>query len=451
MEPQPGEINHGRTRLRTSTLRKVVVAALLVVLLGSLVGWYLSRQTLPRVIRIATAAQGGLYYRFGTLLEPYLSAHTGRQVVILATRGSVENRELVLAGQADLAILQAGTVAIDGLGPIAPLYHDVVHVVVRDDRGIAALGDLAGKKVAVGEQGSGMAISAAAVLDHYRLTSTTACPQYFMALAKDPSLDGAIVTSGLLNPDLCELLAGGGLSLLPVPGDQALAIKYPFFRLATIPRGIFHENPPLPGVDTRTVATTTFLAVGGDASDLLVTSVLQTLYDNHLEFVIPTLIRRSDAAQWNDLPLHPAARHFYQPFSGLGILANLMESLAALKELLFALGAGLYLAWLQWQRMKSREHAALLQAEKDRLDVFLSETIRIERAQQETEDVLRLRALLDEVTAIKLAALDELTHEELRGDQVFAIFLQQCAYLASAIQAKVVMVSNPQRAGALNR
>ncbi len=440
------ETKASETRLRTSTLRKLVAAVMLLVLLCSLVGWYFSRDTLPRVIRIATAAEGGLYFRLASLLQPHLEAQTGCQVKILATRGSVENRNLVLTGGADLGIFQTGTMAIAGLGPVAPLYRDVVHVVVRNQPGISVFGDLAAKNVTVGMAGSGMRISADTILEHYRLL-TGRTERYFTALDSDPSLDAAIVTTGLLNPDLVQLLAGGDFHLLSVPDREALVINIPHFSLATIPRGLYHENPPIPAEDVHTVASTTFLAVRADASGLLVASVLQALYDNPMEHAIPTLVNRAEAAEWNNLSMHPAAHNFFQPFSGLGILAALMESLAALKELLFAIGAGLYLAWVQWQRMKSREHAASLLAAKDRLDCFLSETMRIERAQQGIEDPDRLRALLDEVTKIKLEALEELTLEELRGDQVFAIFLQQCAYLASAIQAKVGIVVSSGPAG----
>ena len=48
-----------------------------------------------------------------------------------------------------------------------------------------------------------------------------------------------------------------------------------------------------------------------------------------------------------------------------------------------------------------------------------------------------LRMYLDQVTQIKLHALDELTDEALRGDQMFAIFLAQCSNLSRKIQLKI--------------
>ena len=43
----------------------------------------------------------------------------------------------------------------------------------------------------------------------------------------------------------------------------------------------------------------------------------------------------------------------------------------------------------------------------------------------------------DQVALLKLEALEKLTHEDLRGNRMFLIFLTQCANLISKIQAKL--------------
>jgi hypothetical protein len=54
--------------------------------------------------------------------------------------------------------------------------------------------------------------------------------------------------------------------------------------------------------------------------------------------------------------------------------------------------------------------------------------------------------MLDKVTRIKLKALEELTHEALRGDRIFLIFITQCANLINKIQAKITQL-NIEEAG----
>ena len=70
----------------------------------SVVVWLVTRETLPRTIRVATAEKGGLYSEFGEALRSSLEEKTGRRVEIVHTRGSVENRELLASGKVDVAI-----------------------------------------------------------------------------------------------------------------------------------------------------------------------------------------------------------------------------------------------------------------------------------------------------------------------------------------------------------
>ena len=87
---------------------------------------------------------------------------------------------------------------------------------------------------------------------------------------------------------------------------------------------------------------------------------------------------------------------------------------------------------------KEQEAEELLSQQKDRLNWFLQETLRIEKLQIGTTDVNKLEKYLDEVTQIKLEALGELTEEDLRGNQAFSIFLDQCTGLRNKIQLKIL-------------
>lgn len=438
---QEAQSEHRRRRIGSAVMGRTAVVILLLLIAASLPTWYLTRDVLPHPIRIATAESGGLYYRFGRLLTDEIKKRCGCPVVVLQTRGSVENRELVLGDEAELAVIQAGSGEMEGLEVLAPLYRDVVHIVARRGAGIESIHDLAGRRTALGPIGSGTRLNAQSVLRHYRigLEGLQEKDRYFGDLLKDESLEAAIITTGLLNPDLQRLLAGGDFLLLPILDAQALSIRHHHFSPFEIPRGFFSEGAavPVPEQNVLTVASTSLLASGKGASSRLVEEVLTALYDSGLRREIPTLLTQREAADWSDFPLHPAAAAFHRPYGGLGILANFMETLAALKELLFALGAALYLGWRQYQRLKERERQAAMQRDKDHLDAFLEETVRIEKAQMESDDLAELRGYLKQVTHIKLRALKELTDEDLRGDVNFSIFLQQCTDVVIKIQAKL--------------
>lgn len=430
-----------RRILRYLRKRPALIPILLIVF--SVVVWLVTRETLPRTIRVATAEKGGLYAEFGEALRSSLEEKTGRKVEIVHTRGSVENRELLASGDVEVAIIQGGSVAIDDLSVIVPLYPEVVHVVARRGRGIETIADLKGKRVVFGPQGSGMRASADRILEHYSLEGQIVNPtdHYFADLLEEPSIDGAIVTTGLMNRDLQKVLGSGEFDLIPVKGAKAIAVKEPYFELTELPRGLYREGVVIPEEDTSTLATTALLAVRSDEDDLLVDSLMKAIYDGGLELQFPTLISRNDAVDRSPVSLHQVSRIYLNPPDQIGQIAKVMESMVAVKELSVALVAGVYLIWTRRKRLREKRMAEIVQQQKDRLDVYLEQTLEIERAQIKTVDVAELEGFLDRVTEIKLKALDRLTHEELRSDQTFSIFLLQCANLISKIQLKIMIYS----------
>lgn len=409
----------------------------------SVVVWLATRETLPRKIRIATAEEGGLYSEFGEALRQSLAEQTGRKVEVVHTRGSVENRKLLASGEVDVAIIQGGAVSIDDLSVIAPLYPEVVHVVVRRGEGIDSIAELKGRRVVFGPEGSGMRASADRVLEHYSLDGKTVTPadHYFSDLLSESEIDGAIITTGLMNRDLQKVLGSGDFDLLPIRGAEAIAVKEPYFELTQLPRGLYREEVVIPAQATPTLATTALLAVRNNEDDLMIDSLMEAIYDGGLELQFPTLISRNDALDRSPVSLHPVSRVFFNPPDQIGQIAQVMESIVAVKELSVALVAGVYLVWTRRKRLRERRMEEVVKRQKERLDTFLEQTLEIERAQMETVEVEELQGFLDQVTEIKLKALDRLTHEELRSDQSFSIFLLQCANLISKIQLKIMIYS----------
>ena len=438
--------------MNTRIVRRWVAWGLLAGAAASVGVWQQTRERLPETIHLATAARGGLYYEFGTLLGPELAQRTGVRVEVLETEGSVANRALLSSGEADLALIQLGTVDPEGLVALAPLYEDVVHVLVRADRGLETIEALDGRRILLGPADSGMRQTAQVILRHHAIeVSPEVAPLYFTALESDPTLDGAIVTSGFANPDLRRLLATGDFRLLELAQAEALATSHPLFTLRQIPMGLFRGRPAVPERPIATLAVANVLASRPDAPDTLVESALAALHESYLRPRVPGLIARDQAAVWDGFPLHPAARAYYDPYQSIGVLANLFETLAAIKELLFALGAALYLLFTYWKGLQRRELEAELSRQKERLDLFLERTVAIERAQVAVEDPAELRGFLARVTDIKLEALEELTGEEVRGDQVFSIFLTQCSSLSRKLEAKLQTASPRASPGASPR
>ena len=424
----------------TKTLGRWLTWSMVGVLIVSVVIWFAGHEKLPSRIAIATGEEGGLYFALGTEMQGTLQRRLQRIPEVVATAGSVDNVEMLLRGDADLAIIQGGSTALDELTVVTPLYPELVLVMVRKDRGIETMSDLLGRNVALGREGSGMRASAIALLSRFKIGPEEFGNNdfYFKHLLDTPSLDAAIVTTGIENHDVNELLETNEFKLLPILDTAAVEMRDPYFRRMEIPSGLFSERPAVPEQPTPTLATTAYLVAREDAHPDLIDAALAAIHEENLRLHVPTLIPRDEATRWVTTRLHPEAYRYFHPADHLGFMANVMESLAAGKELLFALGAGIYLLWHRWKRLRDKETQVIIQRQKDHLDRFLEETLRIEAEQMNTTDVEKLQKYLDDVTRIKLKALHEFTEEELRGDRSFSIFLTQCANLISKIQLKIV-------------
>jgi TRAP transporter TAXI family solute receptor len=428
----------GESRSRPRWWLRALVGVALLLALG-LAGWSAMRERVPGEVVIASGARGGLYYRLAEALATRMSARLGRPVRVLATNGTAENRERLLRGEAHLGIFQTGAAPLDQIAVLAPLYPDVVHVVARKGRGIASLGDLAGRRVAIGAQGSGMRILALQLLRLHGVGEgqLKGGERYFTELLTDRTLDAAVVTTGVLNPDLARTLADPSLELVPIPNGEALAVHHHFLSPFTIPRAVFGARPAVPPADVPTVTTTAVLVGPTHIHPAVVRAALECLYEEDLRAEFPVLLPASEAKAWPVVRLHEKARAYFDPYEGLDTISGVLESLSAGKELLFTLGAALYLAWTRWRALRERERERAMAKAKERLDFYLNETVRIERAQIGCWDRPMLLGYLAEVTRIKLDALESLTTEDLRGDRLFLIFLTQCASLIQKMQLKL--------------
>ena len=410
--------------------------------------WYVTLEKTPAHLKLMTGEAGGLYYQVVELLKDVWHKQTGADLEVVASSGTIANQKALVNHEADIAILQGGTVPLDGLSIIAPLYPELVHVIVRKESDIRSISDLKGKEIIIGLPHSGMQKSAIEILRYHGIEEDQfeARKTYFMDIDHDTSIEAAIVTAGMMNPDLVKLLNTGKFRLIPIEYAEAIAMQSPFFMQVLIPKALYGFGTVPTDVDCVTVATTSLLVARDDIHPVVTDHLLKCLFEDTLWIKLPTLYSMEEIRTWSRLRLHPRARQFFHPSDRIGYMANVMETLAAFKELAFALFAGLYLLWDQWKRIKEKDAERRMLMEKDKLDALLTKTVTIERSQMESNNIVELRAMLDRVTRIKLKALDELTHESLRGDRIFLIFLTQCANLINKIQAKITQL-NIEEAG----
>ncbi|MCY0939275.1 TAXI family TRAP transporter solute-binding subunit [Streptomyces sp. H34-S4] len=150
--------------------RRRALRALVAVLavLCALVWWLrpFGRPEVTGEITISTGVQTGVYHLYGQLLEQALAEDVpGVRVRLKPSEGSQQNLQRVAAGEADFTVATADAVAkyrvdrkpgAERLRGLARLYDDYVQLVVPAGSPVQSARDLRGKRVAVGQNGSGV-------------------------------------------------------------------------------------------------------------------------------------------------------------------------------------------------------------------------------------------------------------------------------------------------------
>lgn len=287
--------------------------------------WQYQANQMPSHVQLAGGLDGGMYTDVATALAQRLEKTHGVRASSTPSGGSLDNQHRLLSGEVHLAPMQASAIRGDTLSVVAPLYYETVHVLARDDSTVRSLSDLAGQAVAVGPRGGGSQLAAELVFQSLNLAPevTPRREIAWSALSSPTEMQGgpagpevpvaAVICIGRGSPLVSRWLASGRWRLVPIAGSISIALQHPTLRPMTIEPADY-PAAGLPAGGVPTVGTTAFLAARYDAPSELVTAALGALYDPPLP--IAGLISREQAAEWQGLVLHPAARRYFAQFSG---------------------------------------------------------------------------------------------------------------------------------------
>ena len=217
-------------------------------------------------VTIATGPTSGIYYPIGGAFATALG-NAGYKTSAQATGASVENINLILKKEAELAISMQDSVmqayegfgAFDSANPdlsaIMRLWPNYVQLVTVASTGIKSVEDLKGKRVGVGAPNSGVELNARMIYEAYGMTYEDSQVDYLsygeaIDQMKNGQCDAAFVTSGLPNSTVSELAFSYDMVIVPIDGAgrDALIEKYPFFAKSVIPADTYNNQEDVESV-----------------------------------------------------------------------------------------------------------------------------------------------------------------------------------------------------------
>ncbi len=201
------------------------------------------------------------------------------------------------------------------------LHAEPFTVVARADSGIATFDDLKGKRVNVGNPGSGqrstMEMLMAAkgwTMNDFALVSELKSAEQAQALCDD-KIDAMVFTVGHPSGSIQEATTSCAARLIPVTGpevDQLLA-QNPYDVKSVIPGGMYPGNDQ----DVETFGVKATLVTRADVPDDVVYEVTKAVFEHLDEFkklhpAFAALQKQEMVAQALSAPLHPGAAKYYK-------------------------------------------------------------------------------------------------------------------------------------------
>ncbi|MBR1403344.1 MAG: TAXI family TRAP transporter solute-binding subunit [Treponema sp.] len=287
---------------------------------------------------LATGGTSGTYYPFGgAIANIWNTKIANMNVTAQATGASAENLRLISKGDAEFATVQNDVMdyayrgsdmfagqKLPNLASIGTLYPEVVQIAASKASGIVSVADLRGKRVSVGDAGSGVEFNAKQILEGYGITfddikkNNLSFKESAEGL-QNGTLDACFITAGVPNAALQELAFTAGLVLIPVNGEEADAIcnKYSFYTKTTIPAGTYKGTD----VDTEALAIKATLAVSASLDENTVYEMTKALFENLEELGAAHAkgkeVSAESAVTGISVPFHPGAAKY---FKEIGVL-----------------------------------------------------------------------------------------------------------------------------------
>ncbi|MGP4000804.1 TAXI family TRAP transporter solute-binding subunit [Streptomyces sp. 8N706] len=318
--------------------RRVVQAAVAAAAALALLLWWLlpfGKAPSPHgTVAFTTGVPTGVYARYGELLKRHLARDLPDvEMRLQYSEGSVQNIERLVSGEASFTIATADAVAAyrdqggrhaDRLRACARLYDDYMQLVVPAGSRVRSAADLRGRRVAIGQPGSGVSLIAGRLLKAAGLDVDKDIDPVRVGIDKMPDLmregriDAFFWSGGLPTGAVSGLADDFDVRLVQL-GDlsdelQAQGPATRYYRAAVMPADAYPEVQD--GRAVKTVAVANLLVTTDRTEPGLTEGITRTVIDSRdrigSQVHAAQLVDLRTAIFTDPLELHEGARRYYR-------------------------------------------------------------------------------------------------------------------------------------------
>lgn len=289
-------------------------------------------------VTIGTGGVTGVYYPTGgaicRLVNKTRKEH-GIRCSVESTGGSVYNLNTIAAGELDMGVAQSdwqyhayhGTSKFEKKGPnkklraVFSIHPEPFTVVARADAGIDDFKDLKGKRVNIGNPGSGQRGTMEVLMGalgwtnkDFKLASELKSSEQSKALC-DNKVDAMVFTVGHPSGSIKEATTSCDAVMVSVTGSEVdkLVADNDYYRTAVIPGGMYRGTD----TDTPTFGVGATFVSSSDVSEKVIYNVVKAVFENFDQFqklhpAFKNLKKEQMIKDGLSAPLHDGAVKYYK-------------------------------------------------------------------------------------------------------------------------------------------
>lgn len=289
-------------------------------------------------ITIGTGGVTGVYYPTGGAICRLMNADRdehGIRCSVESTGGSIYNLNTMRAGELDFGVVQADwqyhaynggdQFSEDGpyedLRAVFSVHPEPFTVVARADADIKTFDDLKGKRVNIGNPGSGQRGTMDVLMeakgwttDDFSLASELKSAEQAQALC-DNNIDAFVFVVGHPSGSIQEATTTCDTRLVEVAGPEVeeLVEEHPYYSVATIPGGMYANNPQ----DTQVFGVRATFVSSTDVSEDAVYHLTKAVFENFEQFkslhpAFQVLKKEEMVSSSLSAPIHDGAMKYYR-------------------------------------------------------------------------------------------------------------------------------------------
>ncbi len=243
-----------------------------------------------RTLVISTGPEQGAYHSFAKGYERVLG-RSGIKTELRPSAGSVENLQRLRDEKSGvLAALLQGGIADEKTAPgtvsLGGTFLEPVWIFHRSGESIERFGQLRGRRIAIGPEGSGTRALALTLLGAAQLNGgNTELVPLTGAAARDAVLAGKVdamfAVAAAQTPLIQEMLRDPKLGLMSVAQADALTRLFPYLTKVVLPQGVVNLENDVPSRDVTLVASVASLVARDDLHPALVSQLAQAAAEVH--------------------------------------------------------------------------------------------------------------------------------------------------------------------------